>query len=216
MIKSATFCFSVLACLALQGCYTQLAMFYPDPEIESEDEEQFYDTYSRAIPSLKAEAYAQDGRAATPLSYSSMQRRFHSPYSGYYGNNFYGYNQYYDPYYTGMYGYGLGYNGYNSYGYSPYLYTADPVGYGSIIPMGEREKRRFRRDRSQESTTILTTTRSSSSNNDSGSSSSSYTNISVSTSRSSGSYSASSSSSSSGTRSSSSKSTGGRRATRRR
>ena len=67
MIKSATFCFSVLACLALQGCYTQLAMFYPDPEIESEDEEQFYDTYSRAIPSLKAEAYAQDGRAATPF-----------------------------------------------------------------------------------------------------------------------------------------------------
>ena len=193
MIKSATFCFSVLACLALQGCYTQLVMFYPDPEIESEDEEQFYDTYSRAIPSLKAEAYAQDGRAATPFLFINAAR-FHSPYSGYYGNNFYGYNQYYDPYYTGMYGYGLGYNGYNSYGYSPYLYTADPVGYGSIIPMGEREKRRFRRDRSQESTTILTTTRSSSSNNDSGSSSSSYTNTSVSTSRSSGSYSASSSS----------------------
>lgn len=209
MIKSATLCFSVLACLALQGCYTQLAMFYPDPEIESEDEEQFYDTYSRSLPSVRGEAFAQDSRTAAPLSYSSMQRRFYSPYAGY--NRYYGYNDLLDPFYGGMYGYG--YNGYNSYGYSPYLYTTDPMGYGSVIPMGEREKRKFRRDRLQGSTTMLTTTRSNRSNNDSGTSSSSYTNTSISSTRSSSSYSSSSSSSA---RSSSSKSTGGRRATRRR
>ena len=52
----------------IQGCYTQLAMFYPDPEIESSEEDQFYDTYNRAIPSLKAESYAQSGRATMPLS----------------------------------------------------------------------------------------------------------------------------------------------------
>ena len=57
--------------LFFQGCYTQLAMFYPDPEIEINEEEQFYDTYNRAIPSLKAESYAQDGRASMPLSYSA-------------------------------------------------------------------------------------------------------------------------------------------------
>ena len=69
--------------LFFQGCYTQLAMFYPDPEIEINEEEQFYDTYNRAIPSLNAESYAQDGRASMPLSYSAMQRRFYSPYSSF-------------------------------------------------------------------------------------------------------------------------------------
>ena len=42
---------SCVSCLVLSGCYTQLAMFYPEPEIEQE-EEQFYETYSRAVPRL--------------------------------------------------------------------------------------------------------------------------------------------------------------------
>ena len=53
MMKSVLLSFSLLLSLFLQGCYTQLAMFYPDPEIESDDEEQFYDSYSRALPSCE-------------------------------------------------------------------------------------------------------------------------------------------------------------------
>lgn len=192
----------------IQGCYTQLAMFYPDPEIESSEEDQFYDTYNRAIPSLKAESYAQSGRATMPLSYSAMQRRFYSPYSSYSG-----FSDYYDPFYTGLngYRYGYGYNGYNSYGYAPYLYTNDNAGYGSLIPTGNRVKRSFARDRSQGTTTMLQTTRSTQSSNNN--TNSTYTNSgSISSSRSSSSYSSSNSSKSS----SSSKSSGGRRATKRR
>ena len=200
--------------LFFQGCYTQLAMFYPDPEIEINEEEQFYDTYNRAIPSLNAESYAQDGRASMPLSYSAMQRRFYSPYS-----SFSAFNSYYDPFYTGLngYRYGYGYNGYNSYGYAPYLYTNDPVGYGSLISTGSRKKRNFSRNRSQGATTILQTTRSSSSSNNNNTSSSYTNSSSISSSRSSSSYSSSSSSSGSSSRSSSSSRTsGGRRATKRR
>ena len=204
--------------LFLQGCYTQLAMFYPDAEIDSVEEEQFYDTYNRAIPSLEGEAYAQHGRPTMPLSYSAMQRRFYSSYSG-----FSGYNDplyFNNPFYSGLngYRYGYGYNGYNSYGYAPYLYTTDTAGYGTLIPSGNREKRGFTRNRSQGTTTMLQTTRSSQSSS-SGNTNSSYINSSsVSSSRSSSSYSSSSSSrsgSSSGS-SSSSKSSSGRRATKRR
>ena len=147
MMKSIILSASLLLSLFLQGCYTQLAMFYPEPEIESDEEEQFYDSYSRALPSLKGESYARDGRAAMPLAYSAMQRRFSSPYSG----NYYGYNGFFDsyyysdPFYNGLNGYRYGYNGYNSYGYAPYFYTDDPIGYGSLIPTGNREKRKFRR-----------------------------------------------------------------------
>ena len=28
-------------------------------------------------------------------------------------------------------------------GYAPYFYTDDPIGYGSLIPTGNREKRKF-------------------------------------------------------------------------
>ena len=140
MMKSIILSASLLLSLLLQGCYTQLAMFYPDPEIESNEEEQFYDSYSRALPSLKGESYARDGRAAMPLAYSAMQRRFSSPYSG----NYYGYNGFFDsyyysdPFYNGLNGYRYGYNGYNSYGYAPYFYTDDPIGYGSLISTGNR------------------------------------------------------------------------------
>ena len=209
---SAVFFLSIF----LQGCYTQLAMFYPHPEIETNEEDQFYDNYKRALPSLKAESYAQDGRAAMPLSYSTMQRRFYSPYSAYSGfDGYYDPFYYSNPFYTGLngYRYGYGYNSYNSYGYAPYLYTTDTVGYGSLIPTGFREKRSFLRDRSQGATTLLQTTRSSQSSNTD--TNSSYTNsTAVSSSRSSSSYSSSSSSSSKS--SSSSRSSGGRRATKRR
>jgi len=67
MMKSIILSASLLLSLFLQGCYTQLAMFYPEPEIESDEEEQFYDSYSRALPSLKGESYARDGRAAMPI-----------------------------------------------------------------------------------------------------------------------------------------------------
>tara|TARA_B100000575_G_C22972860_1_gene561583 strand:- start:68 stop:724 length:657 start_codon:yes stop_codon:yes gene_type:complete len=218
-MKKFTFISSVFfLSFFLQGCYTQLAMFYPDPEIETNEEEQFYDTYNRALPSLKGESYAQDSRTAMPLSYSSMQRRFYTPYSAYSGfNGYYDPFYYSNPYYPGLngYRYGYGYNGYNSYGYAPYLYTTDTVGYGSLIPTGNRQKRSFSRDRYQGATTMLQTTRSSNTyNNTTNSSNSSYTNSSsVSSSRSSG-YSSSGSSNSRS--SSSSKSSGGRRATKRR
>ena len=219
MMKSIILSASLLLSLFLQGCYTQLAMFYPEPEIESDEEEQFYDSYSRALPSLKGESYARDGRAAMPLAYSAMQRRFSSPYSG----NYYGYNGFFDsyyysdPFYNGLNGYRYGYNGYNSYGYAPYFYTDDPIGYGSLISTGNREKRKFRRDRSQGTTTMLYTTRSSSSSSDGSKTNTSSTystnSSSIYSSRSSGSYSSSNSSSSRS--SSSASSSSGRRATRR-
>ena len=150
MRKNITISVIFLFSLFVQGCYTQLAMFYPDPEIDTNEEEQFYDTYNRAIPSLNAESYAQNGRASMPLSYSAMQRRFYSTNSLYSGFSAYFDPHYYsNPFYSGVngYRYGYGYNGYNSYGYAPYLYTSDTVGYGSLIPTGNREKRSFSRDR---------------------------------------------------------------------
>ena len=45
---------SCVSCVVLTGCYTQLAMFYPAPEIE-QDEEQFYETYSRSVPRREME-----------------------------------------------------------------------------------------------------------------------------------------------------------------
>ncbi len=36
----------ILIILFTQGCYTQLSMFYPEPEIEQEEEVDFFETYS--------------------------------------------------------------------------------------------------------------------------------------------------------------------------
>ncbi len=182
----------VFIALMLQGCYTQLSMFYPEPEIE-EVEEQFYETYSRAVPRpLNLSIYAQDG-AGTPLSlaYSSMYNRF-------------------QPYYGFGYGYGRSgyYNSYGTYyGYDSYLIG----GYTMYVPVntGERKPRTFSTDRSSTSSgtnLIVTRTRSS---NTSQSSNSGYSNSSnVSSTRSSTGTSSSSSSSSSA-------SSGGRRVTKR-
>jgi len=180
---------SVIA-LTLQGCYTQLAMFYPEPEIERETEEQFYETYSRAVPRLSASIYAQTG-AGTPLglAYTTMYNRFNG-FTGF-GNRY----NYYNPYF---------YGGYYNETYNLGGYTMR-IPYTDLYAAGERKQRTFTtsRDGSSPRTNLnVTRTRSTQSDNNN----SDYTNSSnVSSNRSSSTSSSSSSSSSSS----------GRRATRR-
>ena len=183
--------FTLVSSLALQGCYTQLAMFYPDPEEELE-------TYSRAGARPSVDMYAQDSGSGLPLAYSTMQNRF-SPFNGY--NNYYNpYRFYNDPYS----GYGFGYN---NYGYSYNL-----GGYDMFVPFipvaGEKDIRQFTKDRNRTTTTNLQVIRTSNTNENSRSSSSRN-------SGSSGSYSSGNNNSSSSSSSSSGSSGGGRRATRR-
>jgi len=193
--------------LFLQGCYTQLAMFYPEPEIEEEEDVQFFETYSRAPGRPGLDFYAQD-EGSMPLGYSMMQNRF-SPFGGGYMGllNPYGYNNSY------YYGYGNGYNGgyNNTYGYSYNL-----GGYAMFIPVGDaRGLRNFNKERTKSFGTNLNVTRSSRNSSSGNQNNSSYTNSSsVSSNRSSGSTSSSGSSTSSSS-SSSGSSSGGRRATRR-
>lgn len=182
--------------LSLQGCYTQLAMFYPDPEEDS------LESYSRAGIRPSVDMYAQDG-AGTPIgmAYSTMQNRF-SP--------FYGYNNYNNPYsfYNDPYS---GYGGYNSYGYgyNNYGYSYNIGGYSMFIPVADKKDiRQFTKDRNRTNTTNLQVNRTSNTNQSARSSSSRN-------SGSSGSYSSGSNSSSSGSSRSSGSSGGGRRATRR-
>ena len=180
---------SVIA-LTLQGCYTQLAMFYPEPEIERETEEQFYETYSRAVPRLSASIYAQTG-AGTPLglAYTTMYNRFNG-FTGF-GNRY----NYYNPYF---------YGGYYNETYNLGGYTMR-IPYTNLYAPGERKQRTFTtgRDGSSPRTNLMVTrTRSTQSDNNN----SDYTNSSnVSSNRSSSTSSSSSSSSESG----------GRRTTRR-
>ena len=185
---------SFVSCIMLTGCYTQLAMFYPEPEIEQETEEQFYETYSRAVPRLSASIYAQSG-AGTPLglAYSTMHNRFNG-FMGF-GNRYNYYNPYY---YSGNY-YGYGYDSYNLGGYTM------RIPYTDLYAAGERKQRTFTTSRDGSSPqTNLTVTRTRSTQS---SSSNTHTNSSnVSTNRSSSGGSSSSSSSSS---------SGGRRATKR-
>ncbi len=187
-------CVFIFGSMSLSGCYTQLSMFHPEPEIEEDTEEQFYETYSRAVPRLvNVGIYAQEG-AGTPLSlaYSSMYNRF-------------------QPYYGFGYGYGRSgyYNSYGTYyGYDSYLIG----GYTMYIPVntGERKIRTFSTSRDNDSSpeTNLNITRTRTTTNSS--SNSGYSNSSnVSSTRSSTGTSSSSSSSSSKS------SAGGRRATRR-
>ena len=182
---------SFISCIMLTGCYTQLAMFYPEPEIEQE-EEQFYETYSRAVPRLNVNIYAQTG-AGSPLglAYTTMYNRFNG-FMGF-GNRY----NYHNPYYYGGNYYGYGYDSYNLGGYTM------RIPYTDLYAPGERKQRTFTtsRDGSSPQTNLTVTrtrsTQSSSSNNNTNTNSSN-----VSTNRSSSS-------------SSSSSSSGGRRATRR-
>ena len=181
--------------LSLQGCYTQLAMFYPDPEEDS------LESYSRAGIRPSVDMYAQDEGSGLPLAYSTMQNRF-SPFHGY--NNYNNpYSFYNDPY--------SGYGGYNSYGYgyNNYGYSYNIGGYSMFIPVADKKDiRQFTKDRNRTTTTNLQVNRTSNTNQSARSSSSRN-------SGSSGSYSSGSNSSSSGSSKSSGSSGGGRRATRR-
>ena len=133
---------SCVSCLVLSGCYTQLSMFYPEPEIEN-DEEQFYETYSRAVPRPNISIHIQTG-AGTPLSlaYRSMYNRFYGMYTNWgshYGSGYYNKYDYYN-----RYGYHAGYNGYDTYllgGYTMYI----------PVKTGERKQRTFSTDRGNSS-----------------------------------------------------------------
>ena len=178
-------CVFIFGGLTLSGCYTQLSMFYPSPEID-EEVEQFY-SYSVAGPMKSVSIYAQDGAGQSlGMAYNMMYNRF-----------------------SGFMGYGRGYNHYNpNYYYNGGYYNNSYVlgGYTMYIPYtdlyksGEKKIRTWTRDTKSPGTNLTVTrtrsTQSSSSNN-------TYTNSSnVSTNRSSseGSSSSSSSSSSSGRR----------------
>jgi len=183
-------CVLIFGGLTLSGCYTQLSMFYPGPEIENDDSEEFY-SYSVAGPMKSVGMYDQDGAGQSlGMAYLTMYNRF-SGFSGY-GN---GYN-YYNPYYN--------YNG----GYYNNSYTLG--GYTMYVPwVAEKTPRTWVRDGNSPGTNLtITRTRTNateSSNNDGGQTNSSN----VSSDRS------SSTSTSTGSSSSSSSSSGGRRATRR-
>jgi len=198
---------SLICSLALQGCYTQLSWFYPSPE----EEDSFYDTYSRAQVRPDLGIYAQDRNSSTSLSYSMMHRRFDPMYSSYYG-----YSNYYNPYnFYNPYSYLYGNGGYSGLGYYNYGYGYRLGGYTMIIPgIEEKDIRNFTKDRKRPTDTNLRLVRTSNTNSDSNTSSnrnsgsSSGRSSSVSSTRSSG------GSSSSG-KSSRSSGSSGRRATRR-
>ncbi len=178
-------CVFIFGSMSLSGCYTQLSMFHPEPEIEEDTEEQFYETYSRTVLRPNLSVYARDG-AGTSLSmaYQMMYSRFHR----YYGNRY----SYWNPYYYG--GYYRDYNTYNLAGYTMYI----PVN------TGERKIRTFSTSRDDNSSgTNLNITRTRNTTNSS--SNRGYSNSSN----------VSSTRSSSGTTSSSSSSSGGRRVTKR-
>ena len=155
-------CVLIFGGLTLSGCYTQLSMFYPGPEIENDDSEEFY-SYSVAGPMKSVGMYDQDGAGQSlGMAYLTMYNRF-SGFSGY-GN---GYN-YYNPYYN--------YNG----GYYNNSYTLG--GYTMYVPwVAEKTPRTWTRARNSTGTSLnITRTRTNtteSSNNDSGQTNSS--NVSV-------------------------------------
>ena len=197
--KSIFIMLSLVFSLAIQGCYTQLAWFYPSPE----EEEETFEPYSRAGNRPNLSLYAQQSGSTMPLSYSMMHNRFNPLYSSYYG-----YSSFYNPYnFYGGYG-----NGYGGMGFYDYGYGYSLGGYNMVIPsISENDIRKFTKSRDRNTGTNLNTVRtrtqsqqsSSSRNGDSSYGGSS----SLSSSR--------SSSESSGGSSSSSGSSGGTRATRR-
>jgi len=85
-------CVMIFGSLSLSGCYTQLAMFHPEPESE-----EFY-SYSSAGPMKSIGMYAQDGTGTSlGMAYQMMYNRFsgfmgygnrYSPYGGYYNNSY--------------------------------------------------------------------------------------------------------------------------------
>jgi hypothetical protein len=120
--------------LFTQGCYTQLSMFHPEPEIENDDSEEFY-SYSSAGPMKSVGMYAQD-RAGQSLgmAYSMMYNRF-----------------------SGFTGFGNRYNYYNPYGgYYNETYTLG--GYTMNIPwVEEKTPRTWSRDGKSPGTNLTVT-----------------------------------------------------------
>ena len=187
-------CVLFLGSLTLSGCYTQLSMFYPSPEID-EEVEQFY-SYSVAGPMKSVSIYAQDGAGQSlGMAYQLMYNRF-AGFSGY-GS---GYN-FYNPYYNYNGGY---YN--NSYTLGGYTMH---IPYTDLYKSGEKKIRTWTRDTKSPGTNLTVTRTRTQSSTNSNTNNNSHTNSSnVSSNR-------SSSSSSSGGSSSSSSSSSGRRATKR-
>ena len=185
-------CVFIFGSLSLSGCYTQLAMFYPEPEIENDDSEKFYQAYSMAAPRLNVSAYAQDGAGQSlGLAYQMMYNRFNG-FMGF-GNRY----NYYNPYYN----YNGGYynNSYTLGGYTMY------IPYSDIYASGEKKQRTWTTDRgSSTSGTNLNVTRTRSSNTSESSNNGGYSNSSSIT-----------RSTSSGTSTNSSSNGGGRRVTKR-
>jgi hypothetical protein len=185
-------CVFIFGSLSLSGCYTQLAMFYPEPEIENDDSEKFYQAYSMAAPRLNVSAYAQDGAGQSlGLAYQMMYNRFNG-FMGF-GNRY----NYYNPYYN----YNGGYynNSYTLGGYTMY------IPYSDIYASGEKKQRTWTTDRgSSTSGTNLNVTRTRSSNTSESNNNGGYSNSSSIT-----------RSTSSGTSTNSSSNGGGRRVTKR-
>ena len=172
-------CVFVFGSLSLSGCYTQLSMFHPEPEIENDDSEQFY-SYSVARVRPNLTMYARDGAGQSlGMAYSMMYNRF-SGFMGY-GNRY----SYYNPYYYG--------------GYYNETYTLG--GYTMNIPwVEEKTPRTWSRDGKSPGTN-LTVTRTRTNTTESSYNGSDQTNSSnVSSTRSSSGGSSSSSSSSGGRR----------------
>jgi len=87
-------CVFIFGSLSLSGCYTQLSMFHPDPD---ENTEEFY-SYSVARVRPNLSLYARDGAGQSlGMAYQMMYNRF-SGFMGY-GNRY----SYYNPYYYGGY-----------------------------------------------------------------------------------------------------------------
>ena len=98
-------CVIIFGSISLSGCYTQLSMFHPDPEIEEE-----FHSYSVARVRPNLTLYANDGTGTSlGMAYGTMYNRF------------YGFNNrysYYNPYY-----YGGIYNDYVNYNIFDGTYT---------------------------------------------------------------------------------------------
>ena len=141
-------CVFIFGSLSLSGCYTQLSMFHPDPD---ENTEEFY-SYSVARVRPNLSLYARDGAGQSlGMAYQMMYNRF-SGFMGY-GNRY----SYYNPYYYG--------------GYYNETYTLG--GYTMNIPwVEEKTPRTWSRDGKSPGTNLtVTRTRTNtteSSNNDSG------------------------------------------------
>jgi len=137
-------CVLIFGGLSLSGCYTQLSMFHPDPD---ENTEEFY-SYSVARVRPNLSLYARDGAGTSlGMAYQMMYSRFYR----YYGNQY----SYWNPYY-----YGGVYNDYVNYNIFDGTYTV------WIPGIQEKKQRIWTRDNNSTKSNLTTTrTRSSNSSN---------------------------------------------------